>query len=78
MDQQDGVSRRDAVIGSDLAPGELASILSTADPFAAPPVTAPTPAGTVMPDAVDDYDLLQYELDEVYDRPQDDAEAAIQ
>ena len=72
------VSRRDAVTGSDLAPGELASILSTADPFSAPVATAEQPAGMVMPDAVDDYDLLQYEMDEVYDRPQDDSEAATQ
>ena len=68
----------DAVTGSDLAPGELAALLSTADPFAAPGVTDAPPAGVIMPDAVDDYDLLQYEIDEVYDRPQDAAEAEIQ
>ena len=28
------VSRRDALTGSDLAPGELAAVLNTADPFA--------------------------------------------
>jgi len=72
------VSRRDAVTGSDLAPGELAALLSTADPFAAPLVTDAPPVGVIMPDAVDDYDLLQYEIDEVYDRPQDAAEAEIQ
>lgn len=66
------VSRRDALTGSDLAPGELAAILNTADPFADPQV------GEYLHDAVDDTDLLQFEMDEVYDRPQDDAEAAIQ
>ena len=72
------VSRRDVLTGSDLAPGELARILNTADPFTAPVVSAVQPVGQLMPDAVDDYDLLQYEIDEVYDRPQDEAEAAIQ
>jgi hypothetical protein len=56
----------------------LAGILNTADPFTAPVVSAVQPVGQLMPDAADDYDLLQYEMDEVYDRPQDEAEAAIQ
>jgi hypothetical protein len=75
------VSRRDAM--SPAATWRRASwlrILSTADPFAAPRVDRcrPSGAGIIMPDAADDYDLLQYELDEVYDRPRDAAEAAIQ
>ena len=72
------VSRRDALTGSDFAPGELAAILNTADPFGAPLAGVDQPTGSLLPDAADDYDLLQYEMDEVYDRPQDEAEAAIQ
>ena len=72
------VSRRDAMTGSDLAPGELASILNTADPFGAPSDAAAHPERDIMHDAADDYDLLQYELDEVYDRPRDKAEAATE
>lgn len=69
------VSRRDSLTGSDLAPGELASILNTADPFGLPPGAHPE-RELFMPDAADDYDLLQYEMDEVYDRPQVEAQAA--
>ena len=72
------ISRRDAMTGSDLAPGELARILNTADPFAAPGDAAAHPEREIMHDAADDYDLMQYELDEVYDRPRDATEAAIQ
>lgn len=57
------IYRRDALTGSDLAPGELATVINTADPF------APFSARMVLPEAADDYDLLQYELDEVYDKP---------
>ena len=57
------IYRRDALTGSDLAPGELATVINTADPFA-----GFDPRAT-LPDAADDYDILQYELDEVYDRP---------
>lgn len=63
-------SRRDAFTGSDLAPGELASVLNTADPFAAHDPRA------ALPEAADDYDIFQYELDEVYDRPEAAAEVA--
>jgi hypothetical protein len=45
-------------------------VINTADPFAAPS----TRAGNIMPEAADDYDILQYELDEVYDRPAAEAE----
>ena len=57
------IYRRDALTGSDLAPGELATVINTADPFA-----GFDPRAT-LPDAADDYDILQYELDEVYDNP---------
>jgi len=58
------ISRRDALTGSDLAPGELAAVINTADPFA-----GFDPRAT-LPEAADDYDILQYELDEVYDHPE--------
>ncbi len=58
------IYRRDALTGSDLAPGELASVVNTSDPF------APFTSRMVMPEAADDYDILQFELDEVYDNPQ--------
>ncbi|MBW7885521.1 MAG: Na+/H+ antiporter subunit C [Caldilineaceae bacterium] len=58
------VYRRDVLTGSDLAPGELASIVSTVDPFVGPDMRL------TLPEAADDYDILQYELDEVYDRPE--------
>lgn len=58
------VYRRDVLTGSDLAPGELASVISTVDPFVGPDMRL------TLPEAADDYDILQYELDEVYDRPE--------
>lgn len=64
------VSRRDAFTGSDLAPGELAAVLNTADPFG-----GETPRAA-LPEAADDYDIFQYELDEVYERPGAEAEVA--
>jgi multicomponent Na+:H+ antiporter subunit C len=64
------VSRRDAFTGGDLAPGELASILNTADPFVG------RDTGSDEMDHTDDYDVLQYDLDEVYDRPGAAAEIA--
>ncbi len=57
------IYRRDALTGSDLAPGELATVINTADPFAG------FDPRVALPDAADDYDILQYELDEVYDHP---------
>lgn len=62
------VSSRDAFTGGDLAPGELALILSSADPFARRIKSDRTL------DYADDYDIFQYELDEVYDRPEAAAE----
>jgi multisubunit Na+/H+ antiporter MnhC subunit len=64
------VSRRDAFTGGDLAPGELAAVLSSADPFT-------HAAGEVAShEAADDYDIFQYEFDEVYDRPEAKEEIA--
>lgn len=62
------ISRRDAFTGSDLAPGELAAVLNTADPFASHATR------DALPEAADDYDIFQYELDEVYERPGAEAE----
>lgn len=64
------VYRRDALTGSDLAPGELATVINTADPF------AEFTLRMKLPDAADDYDILQYELDEVYDHPEAEREVA--
>ena len=64
------VSRRDAFTGGDLAPGELAAVLSSADPF----MHAASEAA--HHGAADDYDIFQYEFDEVYDRPEAKAEVA--
>ncbi len=61
------IYRRDELTGSDLAPGELASVINTSDPFA---VFNPRAA---LPEAADDYDILQYELDEIYDHPETEA-----
>jgi multicomponent Na+:H+ antiporter subunit C len=62
------VSRRDAFTGGDLAPGELAPVLSSADPF----MLHGTADGSH--ERADDYDIFQYEFDEVYDRPEAEAE----
>ena len=66
------VSRRDALTGGDLAPGELAQVLSSADPFGprarANGTLEPAPADAH--ELADDYDIFQYEFDEVYDRPE--------
>lgn len=64
------IYRRDALTGSDLLPGELASVVNTSDPFAEFSIRMQ------LPDAADDYDILQYELDEVYDHPESEAEVA--
>lgn len=56
------VSRRDALTGSDVVPGELARYINAQDPFAA------QAAGEFFSEASDDYDILQFELDEAYDR----------
>ena len=58
------VSRRDALTGTDIAPGEISSIINTADPFA-----AAFGVEEAMPEHADDYDIFQFEFDEVYDRP---------
>lgn len=64
------VSRRDAFTGGDLAPGELAAVLSSADPFVL------RSAQDGHHERADDYDIFQYEFDEVYDRPEAEAEVA--
>ena len=64
------IFRRDALTGSDLLPGELAAVVNTADPF------AEFTLRMQLPEAADDYDLLQYELDEVYDYPEREVENA--
>lgn len=58
------ISRRDAFTGSDLAPGELAGVINSADPF------TPHDPALALPEAADDYDVFAYELDEVYDLPE--------
>jgi hypothetical protein len=64
------VSRRDAFTGGDLAPGELAAVLSSADPF------TQAAGGVAHHEVADDYDIFQYEFDEVYDRPGAEADVA--
>ncbi len=59
------VARRDALTGLDVVPGELAPYLSAVDPFASPQQIRER----LQSSADEDYDLLQHELDEVYDRP---------
>jgi multicomponent Na+:H+ antiporter subunit C len=56
------ISRRDALTGADILPGELADYVNAADPL------APEKAQDLLSDASDDYDILQFELDELYDR----------
>ncbi len=69
------VSRRDALTGGDLAPGELATVMSAADPFMLG--SGLLGAGPdAYHEAADDYDIFQYEFDEVYDRPEAEAEVA--
>jgi multicomponent Na+:H+ antiporter subunit C len=58
------VARRDALTGIDVVPGELAQYLSAVDPFASPQQIR----SELQRSADEDYDLLQYELDEVYDQ----------
>ncbi len=60
------VSRRDSFTGSDVAPGEMARLLNTPDPFAG----AEQSRDGLPVQAAEDYDLLRYELDEVYDHPE--------
>jgi multicomponent Na+:H+ antiporter subunit C len=55
------ISRRDALTGSDVVPGELARYVNADDPFAT------QQALDIFSDASDDYDILQFELDEAYD-----------
>lgn len=57
------VSRRDALTGHDLAPGELGGLIDPADPRFG------EQAKTLMTGAAEDYDVLQFELDELYDYP---------
>ena len=54
------VGRRDALTGSDIAPGELAPLFNSADPF--------LQLDEMAAHTDEDYDILQFELDEVYDR----------
>jgi multicomponent Na+:H+ antiporter subunit C len=56
------ISRRDALTGTDVVPGELAQYVNAEDPFAL------RQANDIFSDASDDYDILQFELDEEYDR----------
>ncbi|MCB9137467.1 MAG: Na+/H+ antiporter subunit C [Caldilineaceae bacterium] len=58
-------ARRDALTGLDVVPGELAPYLSAADPFA----SSRQIQLRLRSSADEDYDLLQHELDEVYDSP---------
>jgi multisubunit Na+/H+ antiporter MnhC subunit len=58
------VSRRDALTGGDVLPGEMAPFLNTQDPFA----HAELVAQHLVESADEDYDVLHYELDEVYDQ----------
>lgn len=51
------VSRRDALTGSDVVPGEVTLYLSATDPF-----------GTTASTSDEDYDLRQIEFDQVYDQ----------
>ena len=64
------VSRRDALTGGDLAPGELAQVLSSADPFGPRARADGAAAQADAHELADDYDIFQYEFDEVYDRPE--------
>jgi multicomponent Na+:H+ antiporter subunit C len=63
------IQRRDALTGSDLAPGELGDLLNTADPFE----RRQGDGNALLPEHADDYDVTQYELDEVYDQPAEKA-----
>jgi hypothetical protein len=63
------IQRRDALTGSDLAPGELGTLLNTADPFE----RRQGDGNALLPEHADDYDVTQYELDEVYDQPAEKA-----
>ncbi len=55
------INRRDTLTGSDVVPGELARFVNADDPFAT------QQALDLFSDASDDYDILQFELDEAYD-----------
>lgn len=59
------ISRRDALTGGDVVPGEIGEFLSTADPFGAHDGMREQ----LRARAAEDYDILQYELDEVYNAP---------
>lgn len=66
------VSRRDALTGSDLVPGELAHYVNASDPFAGAGANVPAPMAKgqrvdLLSEASDDYDILQFELDDLYD-----------
>ena len=59
------VSRRDALTGTDVVPGELARYVNAQDPFHT--TTGEDISEWLFSDASDDYDILQFELDEMYD-----------
>ncbi len=59
------VSRRDALTGSDLVPGTLARYVNAQDPFHS--TNGEDISAALLSDASDDYDILQFELDELYD-----------
>lgn len=66
------VSRRDALTGSDVVPGELAHYVNAPDPFQAAPAGDAERAAQRMrtdylSEASDDYDILQLELDDLYE-----------
>lgn len=56
------ISRRDALTGTDIVPGELSQYINAEDPFTL------QQANDIFSDVSDDYDILQFELDEEYDR----------
>jgi multicomponent Na+:H+ antiporter subunit C len=65
------VSRRDTFTGSDLVPGELARYVNAEDPFVTLDTgenMAETLRTDFLSEASDDYDILQFELDELYEQ----------
>jgi multicomponent Na+:H+ antiporter subunit C len=59
------VSRRDALTGSDVVPGALSRYVNAQDPFFT--ASGEDITELLLSDASDDYDILQFELDELYD-----------
>jgi len=63
------VSRRDALTGSDVVPGELARFVNAEDPFhnLKPAALEKHLRSDFLSEASDDYDILQFELDDLYE-----------